>query len=307
MSVALPEVRVGEPVRYETLSVFPLFAGVERPVEYLLSDEGIDSGAVTVEEVSEGGSVPNLLVENKGDVRILFIEGEELVGAKQNRVLNTSVLIAAKSKVKIPVSCVEQGRWSYKSRHFGSSESHSSSKLRWFLKTLVSDSLRRSGSHVSDQGKVWAEVGRQQALLGSSSRTHAMSDTFEAYKGRVAEFQDKLKYVEGATGVAVAIGKKIVAVDLFDKPATCQKVWKRLLSGFVLDALEAKPDEPQVGPQISTEDVREMLNATSGMSWQQAEPVGEGEEYRADSAGDVHASALTFQQSPVHFSVVAAG
>ena len=66
---------------------------------------------VTVEEVSESGSVPNLLVENKGDIRILFIEGEELVGAKQNRVLNTSVLIAAKSRVKIPVSCVEAGRW----------------------------------------------------------------------------------------------------------------------------------------------------------------------------------------------------
>ena len=55
-------------------------------MEYLLSDEGIGSGSVTVEEVSEGGSVPNLLVENKGDIRILFIEGEELVGAKQNRV-----------------------------------------------------------------------------------------------------------------------------------------------------------------------------------------------------------------------------
>ena len=70
MAVAFPEVRVGEPVRYEALSVFPLFSGVESPVEYLLSDEGIASGCVTVEEVSEGGSVPNLLVENKGEIRI---------------------------------------------------------------------------------------------------------------------------------------------------------------------------------------------------------------------------------------------
>ena len=132
MSVAVPHVRVGEPVRCQSLSVFPLFDGQQTPVEYLLSDEGIGSGSVTVEEVSEGGSVPDLLVENKGDVRVLFLEGEELVGAKQNRVLNTSVLIAAKSKVKIPVSCVEQGRWRYRSKHFGSSGSHSSSKLRYF-------------------------------------------------------------------------------------------------------------------------------------------------------------------------------
>jgi transposase len=46
---------------------------------------------VTVQEVSEGGSVPDLLVENSGDTRVLFLEGEELVGAKQNRILNTSV------------------------------------------------------------------------------------------------------------------------------------------------------------------------------------------------------------------------
>ena len=93
---------------------------------------------------------------------------------------------------------------------------------------------------MSDQGKIWGEVARQQTSLGTSSGTGAMSDTFENYKERVAEFQDKLKYVEGASGVAVAIGKKIVAVDMFDKPATCRKVWNRLLSGFVLDALEAE-------------------------------------------------------------------
>jgi len=302
--VAFPEVRVGEPVRYESLSVFPLFAGMESPVEYLLSDEGIGGGTVTVEEVSEGGSVPDLLVENKGDVRILFLEGEQLIGAKQNRILNTSVLIAAKSKVKIPVSCVEAGRWRYKSRQFGSGETHSPSKLRGVLKMSVSASLRQSGSHMSDQGKVWAEVARQQRSLGTSSDTSAMSDTFENYKERVAEFQDKLKYVDGATGVAVAIGKKVVAVDMFDKPSTCQKVWNRLLSGFVLDALEAaKSGEAHV----NAADVKDVLTTTSGMSWEKAEPVGEGEEYRAESGADVHASALTFRESPVHLSVVMAG
>ncbi len=303
MSVTFPEIRVGEPVRHESLSVFPLFAGGESMVEYLLSDEGIASGNITVEEVSEGGSVPNLLVENKGEIRVLFIEGEQLVGAKQNRVLNTSVLIAAKSKVKIPVSCVEQGRWSYQSRRFGASDSHSSSKLRWFLKMSVSDSLRQTGTHMSDQGKIWSEVARQQKSLGTPSRTGAMSDTFENYKQRVAEFQDKVKYVDGASGVAVAIGNQIVAVDMFDKPSTCRKVWNRLLSGFVLDALESKTDAAQAGAA----QVKELLGTAQGMSWVKAEPVGEGEEYRADSVAELHASALTFQASPLHLSLVTAG
>lgn len=302
MSVTFPEVRVGEPIRHEALSVFPLFAGTESPVEYLLSDEGIGSGAVTVEEVSEAGSVPDLLVENKGNIRVLFIEGEELVGAKQNRILNMSVLIAANSKTKIPVSCVEAGRWRYRSRHFGSSGSHSPSKLRYFLKASVSGSLRAGRGHRSDQGKVWEEVARQQESLGTPSGTSAMSDTFQAYQDRVADFQEKLKFIDGATGLAVAIGKKIVAVDLFDKPSTCQKVWNRLLSGFVLDALESRPEEGQ----IATADMEQMLRAAGAMAWAKAEPVGEGDEYRAESGAEVHASALTFQESPVHLSVLVA-
>jgi len=130
-----------------------------------------------------------------------------------------------------------------------------------------------------------------------------MSDTFEAYQGRVAEFREKLKYVEGATGIAVAIGKKIIAVDLFDKPSTCQKVWNRLLSGFVLDALEAQAGEGQV----ATADVEQTLNTAGGMPWERAEPVGEGEEYRAEAGDALHASALAFHESPVHLSMVMAG
>lgn len=249
-SVAIPQVRVGEPVRYKTLSVFPLFDGSMTPVEYTLSDEGIGSGAVSVEEVSAAGSVPDLFVENKGDVRVLFLEGEELVGAKQNRVLNTSVLVAAHSKMKIPVSCVEQGRWGYKSRKFGSSGSHSSSRLRYFLKSSVSQSVRARRGHRSDQGKVWQEVARQQAALGTRSRTSAMADTFRAYEEDVAEFREKLQYVDGACGLAMAIGGRVVAVDLFDKATTCRKVWQRLLSGYVLDALEARITRraPESGP-----------------------------------------------------------
>ena len=303
MSVGFPGVRVGEPVRYQALSVFPLFDGQQTPVEYLLSDEGIGSGSVTVEEVTEAGSVPDLLVENKGDVRVLFIEGEELVGAKQNRVLNTSVLIAAKSKVKIPVSCVEAGRWGYRSRHFGSSGSHSSSRLRYCLKSSVSHSLSEKRGYRSDQGKVWEEVARQQEALGTSSDTRAMSDTFETYKDRMNEFREKVKYVDGAAGMAVAIGKKIVAVDLFDKPATCRKVWDRLMSGYVLDALEAQAEQGQA----EAADVEQLLRTANGLPWQKTDPVGEGEEYRAQQGEEVHASARTLHDSPVHVSVVVAG
>ncbi len=187
--------------------------------------------------------MPTLLVSNDGDSRVLFLEGEELKGAKQNRVLNTSVLVAAHSKTPIPVSCVEQGRWRYLSRTFSSGESHSSSKLRRHLKESVARSLKQGRGHTSDQGAVWAEVGRQMDSLGSRSETGAMSDTYTQYQDRLNEFRERLKYVEGANGVAVAVGSHVVALDLFDRASTCRKVWDRLLSGVVMDALEVGKTE----------------------------------------------------------------
>src|SRR5262245_38299954 len=109
MSLVFSKLRVGDPVRHQGLSAFPLISEPSDGVGYRLASEALADQSALVEEVTESGSVPNLLVENKGDLRVLFLDGEELIGAKQNRVLNTSVLVAAHTRIKIPVSCVEQG------------------------------------------------------------------------------------------------------------------------------------------------------------------------------------------------------
>ena len=303
MSVALPKIRVGDPVRHEALSAFPLFTEASVGVEYQLSDVALADESLLVEEVTEGGSVPDLLVENKGDMRVLFLEGEELVGAKQNRVLNTSVLVAAHSRIKIPVSCVEQGRWGYKTRYFASSGSQSPTKLRRALKSSVSQSIKQKMGYRSDQGEIWKQVACLHDSHGVKSDSAAMSDAFDSYGDRIEAYREKLQYVEGASGVAVAIGDKVVAVDLFDKPATCNKVWDRLLSGVVFDALEAgKTDR-----HASVADVERLVATADDLPWEQSEAVGEGEEYRAESRQGDHASALALQATVVHGSVIAAG
>jgi len=300
--LTLPEVHVGDPLRHEALSVFPLFGPANGRADYLLSDEALAAGAVTVEEVGQTGSVPTLVVTNQADSLVLFLEGEELRGAKQNRVLNTSVLVGARTKTTIPVSCVEQGRWRYTSASFGHSGSHSSSKLRHILKESVSRSAKEGRGHDSDQGEVWKEVSRQMQSLGAASATGAMADTYGAHRQRLDEFTQRLQYVEGASGLAVAVGGKLVSVDLVDKPATCRKVWGRLLTGMVMDALEAGPTEEQLGK----EKVQEALVGLRGVPWQQTQTVGVGEEYRSDTEGR-HASALVLDESVIHGSLVVAG
>jgi hypothetical protein len=296
----IPNVHIGKPISHGSLTVFPLFSENHRPIDYLLSDEAMEAGTVTVGEVTDQGSVPELFVENKGDRRALFIEGEQLVGAKQNRILNTTVLVPAKAKLTLPVSCVEAGRWRRSSVFFSSSKTGSPYRLRHGLKSSVSRSLKEKQGHRSDQGKVWDDVQKQQSALGVTSGTSAMSDTYEKYEENLAQAQKALQYVTGACGLAVAIGSQVVTADLFDKPATCQKLWDKLLSGMVLDALmekaQATPDESQV---------EKMVNEARNAAWTQTEAVGEGQEYRAEFDGKV-GSALVLDGSLVHGSLVAA-
>ena len=301
MSLQLPQIKVGQPLTCNSLTVFPLYAEAGTAAEYQLADEAISASTLAVQEVDEGGSVPDLLVENTGECRVLFLEGEELRGAKQNRILNTSILVAAKSKLKVPVSCVEQGRWRHISRHFASGNVRGSHNLNYALKCSVSDSLKRQAGHRSDQGAVWREVAKKQQTLGCSSPTMAMSDTFANLSDKMGEYREKLKYPDNAVGVAIAVGPKVVCVDLFDKPATCRKAWDRLLSGFVLDALEMAAPQTQADAQV----VEKVLAESLATTWTPAPAVGEGQEFRAEFNGSV-GSALSLNENIVHMNVLTA-
>jgi hypothetical protein len=90
-----------------------------------------------------------------------------------------------------------------------------------------------------------------------------------------------------------------VAVDLFDKPATCHKVWRRLLTGYTLEAVAATAAaEPVTAPAVEG-----ALAALRNSSWEQVPPVGEGEEYRVKSEG-AEASALALGDALVHGSLL---
>ncbi len=294
------ETRIGQPMSHGSLTIFPLFCQDNRTVDYLLSDEAMEGGLLTVSEVSQQGSVPDLIVENKGLRRALFLEGEQLVGAKQNRIVNTTVLVPAQATLTVPVSCVEHGRWRRTSDFFTPSKYISPHSLRHELRRSVTRSLARKQGHRSDQGRVWDEVSKQQKTLAVASGTAAMADTYSKYEQHMAEAQKASQYVPGACGLAVAIGSQVLTADLFDKPATCEKVWGRLLSGLVLDSLT----EGQAGASPDAAQVEAFVNEVRHAAWTQTETVGAGEEFRAEFGGNV-GSALVVDGVVLHGSVVA--
>jgi len=126
-----------------------------------------------------------------------------------------------------------------------------------------------------------------------------MSDTYEHYKDRVEDYQQRLGYVEPAAGFAVAVSGNFVSVDLFDKPSTCRKVWSRLLSGLAMDALEA----PQGQRQADAGRLERMLHYLTKAEWEPVVPAVEGNELRR-SGKRTEGSALFLKRTLIHSSVV---
>ncbi|HMY27266.1 MAG TPA: hypothetical protein PLJ59_13150 [Solirubrobacterales bacterium] len=101
---------VGEPITSGPLTIFPVF-GPDPGIPYVSLKDAIENGNLTVKELPGGASVRDLVVENPGRHNVLVFEGEEVLGARQNRTFDISVLIPSGARITVPVSCVEAGRW----------------------------------------------------------------------------------------------------------------------------------------------------------------------------------------------------
>lgn len=175
---ALGHLTLGEAQYAHNLSVYPLLADHDGEPGYLTLDQALSEHQARITEVSEAGRVPELAFENLADEPILLLDGEELVGAKQNRVLNFTLLVLGKTRLAIPVSCVEMGRWAQNSEEFRSGGRALYSRARASKMQQVSESLRSSGTRRSDQGAIWDDIAFKMRERSEASRTQAMADIY---------------------------------------------------------------------------------------------------------------------------------
>src|ERR1700735_2144142 len=86
------QIIVDEPTVVGSLAVFPLIADSAPSVRYVSFAEAVQRG-VTVKELDGGASVNDLIVHNPLDAPVLLYEGEEVLGAQQNRTFDASALV----------------------------------------------------------------------------------------------------------------------------------------------------------------------------------------------------------------------
>jgi hypothetical protein len=221
--------QLGEPHSFGGLTLLPLFP-IEAPaVEYIGLDEAV-AGGLAVHEVDEAGAVQLLLLENPLAERVLLYPGEELVGAKQNRVVEHAVLVEAGASLKIPVHCVERGRWAYRSRSFTPAPRAAYPSLR---------KAQREG-----QSAVWAEVGAKSHRMQSLSLTEAAEQLYADHRSSLDEYLQALPRLDGQAGVLVGIAGRLVCLDYVSRSEVFAGLYLKLLRGYALEAIETPVDKP---------------------------------------------------------------
>ena len=297
------DLAMGKPQRAANLIMVPLSGNPAAALSYILVDEALKKKEVVVEEVSEGGTVPEIRVTNFSEKTVLVVDGTELVGAKQNRIVNASFLLPPKSVTKVPVSCVEQGRWGYRGRTFGRSPHHAAHSIRKMNVMHHKETLKARQGYRSDQGKVWEHVACMSHAMDAPTATGAMHDVYEQKKSSFEEFVKKIRPVKGQTGAAFLVGDTFAGLDLLDRPSTLKALFPKLLSAVAVEAMMAGAggkggSKTDRSPE---EKVRKVLEEIAGSLFEKFEPVGVGEDWRYEGKRSL-GKALYFDGDLIHFS-----
>lgn len=287
----------GEPTTVLGLGILPILNDQPNSIVPPLAtlDEALEKGEVIISEVSEDGQVPFLLVENKAG-ELLILEGECLFGGRQNRIMNTTVLVLAQASVRIAVSCVEQGRWGYRSREFTSGKSLFRASSRAVQKRGVTESLHREGIPLSHQGAVWSEVERSLRELGVHSRTADFQDAGAHVEHRIEDFLDRIRPIPNQIGSIFFSHQGVVGAELLTTPDLFSRCHDKIASSFVFDLLSAPPLNGVSVDPIKTW-WREALASTFGKH----KSIGVGDDIRTESH-DLIGSGLMYEGTMIHFS-----
>jgi len=301
---ALFDLEAGPEVSFHNLSMLPLAprqARAEDPPPYATLDESLALGLVEITEVSDAGSVPELRVVNRGDRPTLIVDGEELVGAKQNRIVNLSILIPALAKLTIPVSCVEAGRWSARSRAFAAAPRTQYATGRAKRMAQVSDAMRSHGARHADQADIWNDIALKSERMNARSATGAMDALFLDHASFVEKAVEAFAPAPKQTGALFAVSGRLLGFDLFDRPSTLRKLLPKLVRAAAVDAVDTAHQARRRTKSTLTAEADQFFAALSASPAISTPAIGQGEDVRISAPG-LTAAALVDGDAVIHLS-----
>ena len=277
----ISSVHLGPSQNYKQLTLWPLIrTRVASGIPYICLAEAFDSGAAQIDEIN-GGSVPHVALVNRGSVSVLVLFGEEIVGAKQNRVANASFLVAPKSRVVLDVSCVEQGRWSPRpSASFSKGEQVLSSSLRRGMARRVSRSRSAGRGFDANQAAVWDGISKRVGEMRSPSKTGAYRDYARSLGTALQEMARHFQPIEGQVGFVAVRGDRVDGVEAVGDPAVYAEVHDRLLRAYTIDAIDGTHAESASGQGAEFLAPEDFLRSIASSAFERSPSLGQGTDLR---------------------------
>ena len=257
--------------------------------------EALEREYVRIDEVSEAGSVPHVRLENRGETSVLFLFGEEIVGAKQNRVANATFLVAGNSEQVVDVSCVEAGRWERGGRGgFRSSQGVLAHALRRKMAKKVKLAVEEGRGFEADQGEVWSGISARLRAADTDSATHAWAAHRDSRRHELAEIERAFRPAERQVGFVAMRGDEVVGLEALGRSEAFASSFQSLVRAYAIDAVDAGllcEIEGRDNGTVKFDAPEPFIAALSGAPVSSGPSLGLGSDVRVDTAG-VSACAL---------------
>lgn len=153
----------GTPVILGNMLLVPVL-GDDVEMKVITLDEGKDKGVT----ITDTGEISRAIIENPTDELVFVMDGEELLGAMQDRIAVYSEVIPNRSSQELEVVCIEKGRWE--------GDKSFTTGFTAFPRLRMSLSFEREKGNL--QQTVWELIDRKLTTLRVSSATRSMHHTF---------------------------------------------------------------------------------------------------------------------------------
>ena len=227
-------IEVGERFFIRNLVVYPLVYKGDNGLDPMLSlEESINKGFLELEDIY---GVNSIGVSNRGDLSVLMIEGESLVGARQDRILNSTAILEPEVETVLPVSCIEQNRWTG-DRSFSSSIALAFPSLRSILRSSVSQNLKTKKKREANQEAIWNEVKKTLTITKTKSMTLSMHDAYNSLKDEIERYLEERGELYNIYGYMTFVQDRFVSLDVFSSYDLLKKYERKLFESYAIQGI----------------------------------------------------------------------
>ncbi len=291
ISELISRVHIGRPWATRNLTIFPLVvAGPGARFDCKTLQESLSRGYIEVLE-EKSPEVGGVLVRNNSPHHIFLMAGEAIEGGKQNRLISEDVLLGPHGRVvRVPVYCIEKGRWSEGEGQFRSG--------RFAAPTEVRKLAREKAS----QNALWDTV---DGLL-TGTRTRSENENLAAvYENEevareIASYRREMRIpLHRTVGCVVVVNGRIVGCDVFGSPELFENLWPKLLDSYALDAVTGYKHLERWPAPPSEEEVRRFLDRVFRASFRERSGTDLGRIVEISNSG-IEGEGLVFRGEVVH-------